>query len=99
MSLKLTTLAFLSLALPLAGCIGETQTASRTPQGPQQSGTPEGDHTSGMSNRDADRDAVAPDQVPGPGYSGTPDDPPAAPTGGAAGPNGAAPGGSAGPGR
>jgi hypothetical protein len=102
MSLKLATFAFLS-ALLVAGCLGQPQTASRTPDDTLQNGTPEGDHTgaqSGVPRNDVDDNAppVAPEQVPGPGYTGTPDDPPAAPTGGASGPNGASPGGSAGPG-
>lgn len=100
MSLKLSTLALLSLALPVAGCVGQPQTASRTPDDTLQNGTPEGDHTGPPSGSPRDDvGPVAPDQVPGPGYSGAPEDPPTTPTGGASGPNGAAPGGSAGPGR
>lgn len=87
MSHKLTPLLLIA-ALPLGACIGQTQTASRESTSP-----------STAPHNDVDNNAppVAPDQVPGPGYTGTPDDPPAAPTGAAAGQNGAALGGSAGP--
>ena len=104
MSFKIPVALLLAVSLPMSACVGETKTASRTPDDALHNGTPEGDHTGSdpsQPNDDGDKVSEPPPGPslpgPGPGWSGSRQDPPTPPTGGAEGPNGASPGGSAGP--
>ena len=102
MSFKTSSVLLLALALPLSACVGETRTASRAPNDTRVGG-PNGDQSGtdpSKPNNDVGNTMDEPGPAvpgPGPGWSGTREDPPEPPTGGDAGPNGAAPGGSSGP--